>query len=100
VPEEDDLLQPKTFEDGGKDLESLLMHEGDRPRALYGIRGAIARPAVDERPASGHGGQAVGKVAPHPHTAQAFVQKDDRRRLAGLRPDPAVFQAPSEDFDR
>jgi hypothetical protein len=99
VPEEDDLPEPEMFEDGGKHLERLVVHEGNRPRAQYGIGEAIARPAVNERPAAGHRRQAVGKVSPCPDTAQTFVQEDDRRRLAGSRPDPAVFQLRSKDCD-
>ncbi len=99
VTEKDRVLELEMLEDGREHLEGLLVHVADRPLPAQGVGAAVTRPAVDESAAAGRGCQAIGKIPPHRDAAKALVQENDRGRVTGTRPDPAVFQAPPEDLE-
>src|ERR1035441_10611895 len=98
VSEKDDLVELEMLEHGGEHFQRFVVHVADRPHSAQGVGSAVAYPAVNESAAAGRGGQALGKIPPHPETSKALVQEHDRWRVAGTRPDPAVFQLLAENF--
>ena len=73
-------------------VERLDVHVVERARQFCRRRGAVAGARIGEHAGAGRGLQLVGKVAPQPGGAEAFVQHHDGRRLFGRWTDHAVFE--------
>ena len=65
------------IEQGGQDVQRLLMHEPDRARAGEPVGAAIAEARVDQRRRAEPGRDPVREVAPQLCRAQALVQEHE-----------------------
>ena len=63
------------IEQGGQDVQRLLVHEPDRTRAREPVGAAVAEAGVDQRRRAEPGCDLVREVAPQLRRAQALVQE-------------------------
>src|ERR1700704_4440169 len=78
---ENRLADAEALEQLRQDLERFDMHVVDRARRAkkFGLTVAVAR--VEHRGAAGCRGRLLREIAPHRDRAQAFVEKDQSRRI-------------------